>query len=141
MRTVSRWWSDNNFLFRDYNFDSVSMKQRQCRTLERSSRPRTVNIESELITIPKCSTEKMRRKFNSTQQTERCNTDTLSRKSLTTNLTRKVSPSSQPENSQPPNLSQSLSSVKNVTIHPEVTQFSYNHHKPRSVQRLSLSDV
>ena len=66
------------------------MKQRQCRTLERSSRPRTVNIESELITIPKCSTEKMRRKFNSPQQTERCNTDTLSRKSLTTNLTRKA---------------------------------------------------
>ena len=30
-------------------------------------------------------------------------------------------------------LSQSVGSVKNVTIHPEVTQFSYNHHKPRYV--------
>ena len=114
------------FTFRDYNFDSVSLKQRQCRTLERSSRPRNLQIESEVITIPKCSTEKMKRKFaeSLSQEAERCHTDTISR--------RKVSPSSQP------NLSQSLSSVKNVTIHPEVTQFSYNHHKPRSVPLLSV---
>lgn len=120
-------------MFRDYNFDSVSMKQRQCRTLERTSRAR--NIQTEVITIPKCATEKMRRKFNSPQQTERCSTDTLSRKSLPASSARKLSPSSQTETvtggSQPANLSQSLSSVKNVTIHPEVTQFSYNHHKPR----------
>ena len=122
----------NIFTFRDYNFDSVSLKQRQCRTLERSSRPRNLQIESEVITIPKCSTEKMRRKFaeslsqeaERSERSERCNTDTISRRKV-------ISPSSQP------NLSQSLVSVKNVTIHPEVTQFSYNHHKPRSVSLLA----
>ena len=72
----------------------------------------------------------MRRKFaeslsQEAERSERCNTDTISRRKV-------ISPTSQP------NLSQSLSSVKNVTIHPEVTQFSYNHHKPRSVSLLAL---
>ena len=130
----------NNFRYcsRDFNFDSVSMKQRQCKTLDRDRSSRGRNVHStDLITIPKCSTEKMKRKqMNASRnQDEGCKTDTLVRKTGANNVqqhsTLRKSSSNLHSETLGTSLSHSLGSVKNVTIHPEVTQFSYNHHKPR----------
>ena len=62
-------------------------------------------------------------------QEEGSRTDTLARRAQSSTLRK----SSATTDSSGPGLGASLSagSVKNVTIHPEVTQFSYNHHKPR----------
>ena len=119
---------------RDFNFESVSLK-RQCRTLDRdrSSRTRNVSLETgDLITIPKVSTEKMRRRqLNLAKHGAEEGSRTQQPHSAT--LTRKVSPASAAAASETlaASLSQSLGSVKNVTIHPEVTHISYNHRKPR----------
>ena len=108
---------------RDYNFDSV--KQRQWRTLERTSRSRSRPLETEVITIPKCSTEKMKRRQINRLGDEGARTETLSRRNMN------QSSATLRKSSHDLDTSQSVVSVKNVTIHPEVTQFSYIHHKPR----------
>ena len=100
---------------RDFNFDSVSLRhKRQCKTLERDPRNRNPQGNNPIM-IPKCSTEKILRRQMIVHKEEGSRTDTLSRRAL-----RKSSDSLGPV----------MGSVKNVTIHPEVTQFSYNHHKP-----------
>ena len=112
----------------------MSLK-RQCRTLDRDRSSRTRNLELEtgdLITIPKVSTEKMRRRqLNLAKHGAEEGSRTQQPHSAT--LTRKVSPASAAAASETlaASLSQSLGSVKNVTIHPEVTHISYNHRKPR----------
>ena len=75
-------FDDDRYCSRDFNFDSVSLKQRQCKTLDRTSRNRNLAADSDKITIPKCSTEKMRRKqLLATKLSENgCKTDTLARK-------------------------------------------------------------
>ena len=110
---------------RDFNFDSVSLRhQRQCKTLERDSRNR-IPKANDPIMIPKCSTEKILRRQMIVHKEEGSRTDTLSRRAQSSTL-RKSSDSLRP------GLGTSImGSVKNVTIHPEVTQFSYNHNKPR----------
>ena len=143
MRVLLRF----RYYSRDFNFESVSLK-RQCRTLdrERGSRSRNVSLEADLITIPKVSTEKMRRRqLNLARHgaEEGSRTDTLARtrqaastqQPHSATLTRKISPASAAAASETlaASLSQSLGSVKNVTIHPEVTHISYNHRKPRYV--------
>ena len=86
-------------------------------------------MDSDPITIPKCSTEKMRRRqiLGGVSQEEGSRTETLARRAGSSTLRK----SSATTDSSGPGLGASLGSVKNVTIHPEVTQFSYNHHKPR----------
>ena len=119
---------------RDFNFESVSLK-RQCRTLDRdrSSRTRNVSLEAgDLITIPKVSTEKMRRRQLNLAK-HGAEEGSRSQQPHSATLTRKLSPASAAAASETlaASLSQSLGSVKNVTIHPEVTHISYNHRKPR----------
>ena len=104
---------------RDFNFDSVSLRhKRQCKTLERDPRNRNPQGNNPIM-IPKCSTEKILRRQMIVHKEEGSRTDTLSRRAQSSTL-RKSSDSLGPV----------MGSVKNVTIHPEVTQFSYNHHKP-----------
>ena len=82
---------------------------RQWRTLDRSNTPA-------LSPIPKVSTEKMRRRAAGGLEPQ---TDTLPRRG------------GRGGGPDPLASCHSLNSVKNVTIHPEVTQFSYTHYRPR----------
>ena len=98
----------------------------KCKTLDRNlhRQRREIDIEASMITIPKCSTEKMRRK-QLIKGEEGSKSNTLIRKSnfhnnSLSNL--KVSSTSQ---------SVSVGNVKNVTIHPKVTQLNYNNYTPR----------
>ena len=94
-----------------------------------------MGLDSDPITIPKCSTEKMRRKQMNINKypEEGRRTDTLARRAQSSTLRKSSGTTDSSGAGLGASLSQSMGSVKNVTIHPEVTQFSYNHHKPRYV--------
>ena len=100
----------------------------QCKTLDRNMQRhrREIEIEANLISIPKCSTEKMRRKQMTVGEAG-SKSNTLIRKSNLNN--------SSSSNLKVSNISHShsLGNVKNVTIHPKVTQLSYNDYTPRYV--------
>ena len=96
---------------------------RQCKTLDRNLQKRNLDIEDNLISIPKCSTEKMRRKQMNETLVEGNKSSTLMRKSYPNN--------NAASNLRVSSMSQSMGNVKNVTIHPKVTQLSYNDYTPR----------
>ena len=103
--------------------DMDGMIGRQCKTLDRNLQKRNLDIEDNLISIPKCSTEKMRRKQMNETLVEGNKSSTLIRKSNPNHNTA--------SNLRVSSMSQSMGNVKNVTIHPKVTQLSYNDYTPR----------